>query len=204
MRENERIQIIGKNILLLPYERHHVEKYHKWMKSTELQQLTASEPLTLEEEYNMQKSWREDENKCTFIVAEMNTYKKAQESAQHAKEQVEIVSMVGDVNMFFFEENRQVAEVEIMIAEPNARGKGLGKEALCSMLLYGAEMLGVVTFLAKIGIDNKPSFLLFTNLGFVETSRSEVFQEITMERAVSVDFTTLLHSFAPDFALHHL
>lgn len=32
------------------------------MKSPELQQLTASEPLTLEQEYDMQRSWREDDD----------------------------------------------------------------------------------------------------------------------------------------------
>lgn len=32
------------------------------MKSPELQQLTASEPLTLEQEFNMQRSWREDDD----------------------------------------------------------------------------------------------------------------------------------------------
>lgn len=32
------------------------------MKSPELQLLTASEPLTLEEEYLMQNSWQIDEN----------------------------------------------------------------------------------------------------------------------------------------------
>lgn len=37
-------------------------RYHEWMKSPELQQLTASEPLTLEQEYDMQRSWREDDD----------------------------------------------------------------------------------------------------------------------------------------------
>ena len=30
--------------------------------SDELQKLTGSEPLTLQQEYDMQKSWREDDN----------------------------------------------------------------------------------------------------------------------------------------------
>ena len=32
------------------------------MSSVELQKLTASEPLSLEEEYQMQKSWIEDQD----------------------------------------------------------------------------------------------------------------------------------------------
>jgi hypothetical protein len=34
----------------------------------ELQHLTGSEPLTLDEEYQMQETWRDSADKCTFIV----------------------------------------------------------------------------------------------------------------------------------------
>jgi len=36
-------------------------RYHIWMEDVHLRQLTASELLTLEEEYKMQLSWLNDE-----------------------------------------------------------------------------------------------------------------------------------------------
>ena len=38
------------------------------MESKEILEATASEPLTLENERKMQQSWREDEDKLTFII----------------------------------------------------------------------------------------------------------------------------------------
>ena len=38
------------------------------MKNEELLELTASEPLTLEEEYEMQTSWYEDNDSRCFVV----------------------------------------------------------------------------------------------------------------------------------------
>lgn len=53
---------------MVPYKAEHVPKYHEWMKSPFLQEMTASEPLTLEEEYAMQKSWHEDEESKLYIL----------------------------------------------------------------------------------------------------------------------------------------
>ncbi|GFR61246.1 N-acetyltransferase 9, partial [Elysia marginata] len=77
MRENEFTRLRGEKVLLVPYERHHVQKYHGWMESDELRQLTASERLSLEEEYSMQRKWRESPDKCTFIILDRERYEQA-------------------------------------------------------------------------------------------------------------------------------
>ena len=48
MKLNEKVVIYGTRVILVPYERDHVEKYHNWMKDREILEATASEPLTLE------------------------------------------------------------------------------------------------------------------------------------------------------------
>merc|ERR1711939_427997 len=65
---NKNTAISTSSILLVPYEASHVPTYHEWMKDEQIQAETASEPLTLEEEYAMQRSWRTDADKLTFIA----------------------------------------------------------------------------------------------------------------------------------------
>lgn len=194
MKLNQNSQILGSKIRLVPYEAKHVPRYHDWMKSEELQILTASDPLSLEEEYKMQQTWREDEDKCTFIVL-------SGECEDDIK-QSEIDSMVGDVNLFFNNpDDRTTAEVEIMIAEVWARGKGYGKEALCSMMKYSTEELKVKKFTAKIGYSNQSSLNLFSKLGFKEVSRSDVFQEVTLELLVTDYVRRVLDSLTPKYRI---
>ena len=68
MKINISTKITGEKIVLVPYRKHHVEKYHEWMSRSEIQTLTASEPLTLDEEHQMQNNWQIDDDKLTFII----------------------------------------------------------------------------------------------------------------------------------------
>ncbi|EDV30378.1 uncharacterized protein Dana_GF23258 [Drosophila ananassae] len=188
MRLNEKTKLIGRRIVLVPYEALHVPKYHKWMSDEELRHLTASEPLTLEEEYQMQKSWREDSDKLTFIVLDAEAY---------SRDQDEIAAMVGDTNLFLHldpDTDQQVAEAEIMIAEPSARGKGFGREAMLLMLKYAQSQsqLKLDKFEVKIDMQNTTSLHLFKSFRFAETRRVEVFQEVTLERPITPEWTSWL------------
>jgi RimJ/RimL family protein N-acetyltransferase len=180
MRTNATIVLTSSDskTILVPYRKEHVIRYHEWMQDVELQELTASEPLSLEEEYEMQQSWFEDEKKCTFIII--------------SPLQISNEGMVGDVNLYFNDfEDSSLAEIEIMIAEKDMRKRGIGRTAALMMMNYGATHLGITRFIAKISFSNIPSIRLFHSFGFLEVSKSEFFKELTLERIVDHSFTKL-------------
>ncbi|KAM8704942.1 hypothetical protein ACLKA7_009405 [Drosophila subpalustris] len=186
MRLNEHTKLLGQRVVLVPYEARHVPKYHEWMSCPTLRILTASDELSLSEEYEMQQSWRQDADKLTFIVLCAETY---------AKTNDEIAAMVGDTNLFlhYDEEDKQhVAEAEIMIATTEARGKGFGREAMLLMLKYAQSHLPLVKFQAKIDMDNLVSLRLFESFQFIEVRRVEVFHEVTLERQITPDWLAWL------------
>ncbi|KAI8007974.1 N-acetyltransferase 9-like protein [Camellia lanceoleosa] len=94
--------------------------------------------------------------------------------------------MVGDVNIYMNDlDDSQMAEIEIMIAEPKSRGKGLGKESVLMMMAFAVENLAIRIFCAKIGESNESSLILFKKLGFQEVSCSEIFKEVTLELPIT-------------------
>jgi RimJ/RimL family protein N-acetyltransferase len=167
MRDNCNISIRGNQVVLVPYQRKFVSKYHVWMQDPQLLLMTASEPLTIEEEYAMQRSWKDDADKCTFIVLSNCSSSRASRrfddsSEEEASVTDEIRSMVGDVNLFLNDpEDRTVAEIDVMIADPGSRRQGLGEETVSLMMGYGADRLGVRLFVAKIHETNAASLHLF-------------------------------------------
>lgn len=121
------------------------------MEDEELQKATASDRLTLEEEYAMQKSWREDADKLTFIVctAPADTASLSKTNIQlKAGQQDSPDAMIGDINLFLYvnEEDDEeedlskpqsvLGEIEIMIARDTHQGKGLGRTVLQTFIWY--------------------------------------------------------------------
>ncbi len=83
-----------------------------------IQEATASEPLTLEEEHAMQQSWRSDGDKLTFIVCQPLDFREGEQheglqghavnaTVDKAGLQREIDAMIGDVNLFISTTDRE-------------------------------------------------------------------------------------------------
>ena len=63
-----RVSLEVKKVMVLPYMEILVPKYHQWMQDPDLLQATGSEPLSLQEEYNMQLSWTQDPLSYLFLL----------------------------------------------------------------------------------------------------------------------------------------
>lgn len=144
--------------------------YHQWMQDPDILFLTASEPLTLEQEYENQLTWLADPTKYTFILKADGHF-------------------IGDVNLFFhayLEPNE--AEIDVMIGDKDFRQKGYAREAVRLMMCFGFKYYSKDTFIAKIKECNLASIKLFTQLGFQELKKVKAFDEVHYTRKVDQAF----------------
>lgn len=180
-----------KKLLFAPYLKAFIPIYHKWMQDPDTLFLTGSEPLTLEEEFANQRSWLMDPKKYTFIICGKNPINSIKltefpslNTEYFAKnfDWPAYFQPIGDVNLFFheyIEENE--AEIDIMIGDKEARGKGFGKEAVAIMMQFGFQKFKKDKFIAKIKQKNQPSRKLFEKMGYVLVKEIEVFEECQYE-----------------------
>lgn len=174
--------------------------------------------MTLEEEYENQESWRTSHDKLTFIVCEplSGAASKENDEARQIKAQVEDSpdKMKGDINFFLYladEEDddevvepregstiRLTGEVDVMIANTQHRGKGVGEAAVRSILAYirrnlleilkeyaqgeklNVEKVQLVGLMVKIKQENTGSRALFKKLGFKQEGEANYFGEVKM------------------------
>ncbi|MCB0373594.1 MAG: GNAT family N-acetyltransferase [Muricauda sp.] len=73
---------------------------------------------------------------------------------------------VGLIDLFDFDPKHQRAGIGIVIANPEDRNKGIGKEALSLLCDYAFKVLGIHQLYANILEDNEHSIRLFQQLGF--------------------------------------
>ncbi|SCB64836.1 hypothetical protein QX201_009122 [Fusarium graminearum] len=199
MKINQNTAISTSKALLVPYEAHHVRQYHAWMQDPDIQEATASEPMTLEEEYENQQSWRTSSDKLTFIVCAPVTQDTSLVKSGTADADA---LMRGDINFFLypFESDDEddttdtqgwvTGEVDVMIASPSHRGQGLGQAAVCALLAYIRKHIdGILAeygakelkgLMVKIKEGNKGSRALFEKLGFVQKGEVNYFGEVLM------------------------
>ncbi|KAJ5610494.1 hypothetical protein N7510_007213 [Penicillium lagena] len=167
--------------LLVPYSPRHVPRYHEWMQDEEIQEATASEPLTLDEEYAMQRSWRLDPDKLTFIICRpihipIPPYSEAATSTSTSAGVINNINtaptltpeddsppnMIGDINLFLRIDDgdegdsapQLIGEIELMVAEKANQRRGFGRAALLIFLRYIAEHeSGILAEFVRGGIE---------------------------------------------------
>lgn len=157
----------------------------------DIQEATASEPLSLDEEYSMQESWRQDSDKLTFIAClPTDPYSDQTDIKPGLLDSPD--HMIGDVNLFLSAADEDpegcIGELELMIAPTSQRRHGYGRATILTFLKYvqrhlpeildeyaKKEKVGKMALLqlkVKIGGKNVNSIKLFESIGFIKVGQS--------------------------------
>ncbi|KAJ4461490.1 putative N-acetyltransferase 9 [Paratrimastix pyriformis] len=202
----DRVWIRTSGLFLLPYLSCHVPRAHQWMQSPELQELTCSEPLTLEEEYENQQGWWTEEKKMLILCPHDQNRRPI--STEEDAIIDSLTSACGDVSLVMLSDDDaekgnpkllRSAELDVMITDPLQRRQGHAQQGLAAIMKYAYEHLGVRRFVAKILDHNQASLALFRRLGFEEFNRVEVFHEVHMHYCA--EEPSRLHSPGSDYVL---
>jgi len=170
------LRILGSSIVLEPYDMCHVSKVNTWLKDDWIREVVSAKKLSLEKEYEQQKTWAKDETKHSFIVCRRKAGRKNQP--------------IGTVDLFI--DTGEYAEIIIMIADRQHRRKGLAREAVCLALRFGFEILKMTRFVAKIMDSNTASLTFFRNMSFEMYEHDEDFDMTHLHRHITKEISDSL------------
>ncbi|EFP90111.2 hypothetical protein PGT21_032456 [Puccinia graminis f. sp. tritici] len=202
MRVNEQTAIIGPRVVLVPYRKEHVPQYHEWMSDQELRESTASEPLSLQEEYEMCERWALDQDKLTFIIFARNPClsRTSDQPAGYKSYSDYLGQMIGDVNLFISPDESSDStaaetaqsshiykgELEIMIASAQHRKLGLATEALQLFISY----IQIISLLQSHSLVGSTSYFptlsfFFVKIAFSNTISQGLFEKLGFEKKIT-------------------
>ena len=160
----------------------------------DIQEATASEPLSLEEEYENQQSWRTSDDKLTFILCQplLEEVTSIRAGVHDTNDK-----MIGDINFFIYAhptlDDKLIGELDVMVAEHSCRRSGIGAASCASMLSYiyrnidkiigeyGAAGQDIMEIMVKIKEGNVGSRRLFKVMGFEDDGEGvNYFGEVKM------------------------
>lgn len=103
--------------------------------------------------------------------------------------QFDNATLVGDANLFIQlgeeGESNRVAELDVMIAEPEFRKRGIASKAIELLMEFARSQLGIGHFVVKILQENQASICMFTKLGFEFVRKQEAFGEVVYQLVTS-------------------
>jgi diamine N-acetyltransferase len=150
------INITGDQVALGPFERWHLPRYHAWRNDLETRRTMGSvpRPETLEQ----QIAWFEDAQKsddgALFII-----YDRAS------------LTPIGACSLAPINMRHRTAQFDIMIGEPDYRGRGCGTETTRLVLRYAFTTLGVQNVMLMVVAVNEAGIRAYRRAGFRELGR---------------------------------
>ena len=187
---NENVVLVSPQLVLIPYLPHHVPQYHRWMSDPELLLLTASEPLSYEEEVENQQSWLRSLDKLTFILCPRKQHDLKEGGTQHSVSEAlsipphnniflasvrnSLSQAVGDCNAFILNDPNKAddyddadtqnvweIELDVAVAERSARCQGLGCASVKMMMWYVFSNIVNCTLFPKMSATPKGKIVRF-------------------------------------------
>ena len=163
MRDNWNHIVKVGQVALVPYQRSFVPKYHDWLEDEWLRDMTATERLSLEEEYEAQAAWINDKEKCTFIVFEKDSITSDSDTTASEQESgstntntnsntssdtsnninVNLNGMVGDTNLFLMDDERG-DEYDLQDIEFTSQGKIMNDNNIHLYKRHTAEIMVMI------------------------------------------------------------